>query len=566
MAQRFSRRTFLASTVAAAAAACANSEPAAVTDPTAVPTTRRAATPPPTTTPPVPTPPEAEVAEPTTEPLPTNPFTLGVASGDPLSESVILWTRLAIEPNIGGGMSDEPIVVGWEVSPAQTFDVIAAAGTEVALPGLAHSVHVDVSGLDPDSWYWYRFSAGGHTSAVGRTRTLPASDSSPTSLTFAFSSCQNYEAGFYAAHRHLSNEDVDLFFWLGDYIYEYGPREFPFASPAGEVRVHDSPEVTDLAGYRNRYAQYKLDPDLQLHHATRPWVITWDDHEVDNDYAGATSSDDTDPASFMQRRAAAYQAWYEHMPIRLDPPEGPDYRIYRSFAWGDLVQAFVLDGRQHRDDQATDGEFMEVGGLTDETLPLRTLGPTAMDPDHTFLGAEQENWLIDGLTQSEAAWNVVAQQVIMHGINVLPGQDPPLVATDTWDGYYANRKRLLEALADRGVENLIVLSGDFHSATVGDIKPDPFESDSPIVATEFMASSISSQFPEYAVSLAPLLLPFNPQIKLFDARKGYTICSLSPTECISTYRAVKDVRDSATTVDTIARFVVTSGTAGAVAT
>ena len=331
MAQPFSRRAFLASTVAAAAAACAdNSEPAATTDPTAAPTAQ------PTTAPPEPTATEVPTAEPkpTPEPLPSNPFTLGVASGDPLPGSVILWTRLALEPNVGGAMPDEPINVDWEVSPDDSFELLTASGSEPALPGLAHSVHIDATGLDADSWYSYRFSAGGHTSAIGRTRTLPTPDSSPTSLTFAFSSCQNYESGYYAAHRHLSEEDVDLFFWLGDYIYEYGPREFPFSSPGGEVRVHDSPEIVDLDGYRNRYALYKGDPDLQRHHATRPWVVTWDDHEVDNDHAGDVSENEDDPGQFAERRAAGYQAWYEHMPVRLDPPEGSDYRIHRSFCLG----------------------------------------------------------------------------------------------------------------------------------------------------------------------------------------------------------------------------------------
>ena len=205
-----------------------------------------------------------------------------------------------------------------------------------------------------------------------------------------------------------------------------------------------------------------------------------------------------------------------------------------------------------------------MGPLTDASLPLRTQGPTALDPDHTFLGAEQEAWLVDGLTSTSATWKVVAQQVIMHGVNVLPGQDPPLVATDTWDGYHGNRKRILEAVAQGGVQNLIVLTGDFHSATVGDLKPDPFDPDSPVVGSEFMASSISSLFPEGAESLAPLLLAFNPQIKLFDARKGYTVCTLSPDACVATYRAVANAQDPATGIETIATFSVTNGVAGAV--
>ncbi|MFV2039029.1 MAG: alkaline phosphatase [Acidimicrobiales bacterium] len=556
-----SRRAFLAATVAAAAAACsdgadtsapATAAPAATTrpDPTAAPD--------PTTTPPPSPTPEAAPIE-----LAGDPFSLGVASGDPTDTSVILWTRLAPDPMAGGGMPDVAVPVRWEVGTDDTFAEVVASGTERAVPGLAHSVHVDASGLQPDSWYMYRFSVGEYDSPVGRTRTLPPPDSSPADLTLAFSSCQNYEAGFYAAHRHLAAEQADLFVWLGDYIYEYGPGQFPVEGPTGDVRVHNSPEVTDLAAYRNRYALYKGDVDLQAHHAARPWIITWDDHEVDNDHAGDVSENDDDPEVFSERRAAAYQAWYEHLPVRLDPPEGSSYRIHRNFNWGDLADVFVLDGRQYRDDQPTDGTFIPLPGLEDESLPLRTLSPTALDPEHTFLGREQETWLIDGVGASSAIWKVLAQQVMMHGLSVLPGQDPPLVATDTWDGYYGNRKRILEAFAAAGVEDLVVLTGDFHAASVGDLKPDPFDSTSPVVGTEFMATSISSSFPEAAADAAPLILAFNPHIRFFDPRKGYTICSVRRDEWVAVYKALDDPTNPESAIATIATFTVASGTPGA---
>ena len=562
-ASPLSRRAFLAGVVAAAAAACSSDDdPSAAPDPTA--TTRSGPTAAPTATPAATATPEPTAA-PTPAPvdLPGEPFTLGVASGDPTPESVILWTRLAPVPSDGGGMPDRPIPVTWQVATDDGFDDIVATGTEMALPGLGHSLHIDASGLEADSWFSYRFLAGSFVSPTGRARTLPATDSSPQQLRFAFSSCQNYEHGFYAAHRHLVDEEADLFFWLGDYIYEYGPSEFPFESPTGDARLHDSPEVSDLVAYRNRYALYRSDPDLQAHHAANPWVITWDDHEVDNDHAADISENNDDPSTFSTRRAAAYQAWYEHMPVRLDPPDGADYRIYRDLSWGTLAQFFVLDGRQYRDDQPIDGEFIPIGGLQDSGLPLRTLSPTALDPDHSFLGPEQEAWMLQGMSTSTATWKVLAQQVIMHGISILPGQDPPLVVTDTWDGYYGNRKRILESVAADGIENVVVLTGDFHSASVGDVKPDPFDPASPVVATEFMATAISSNFPEEAIDLAPLLLAFNPQIKFFDPRKGYTVCTVTPTSWEAEYKALDDVQDPASDIATIATFDLVPGTPGA---
>jgi alkaline phosphatase D len=560
-----SRRAFLASSMAAAvASACGGDEedasssaeaPASADVPAdgAEPTATAAPTP---------------TTEPTATPLPAvelagEPFTLGVASGDPTDSAVILWTRLAPDPLAGGGMPAEDLEVAWEVASDDTFAELVASGSAPALAALGHSVHVDATGLAPDTWYAYRFRIGDYTSPVGRTRTFPAAGASG-SLRVGFGSCQNWEAGFYAAHRDATAQALDVFVWLGDYIYEYGPGEFPLEGPSGDVRVHSSAEVTDLDAYRNRYAQYKSDPDLQANHAARPWVVTWDDHEVDNDYAGDISQDDDPADAFRARRAQAYQAWYEHQPVRLDPPDGPDYAIYRSLAWGDLVTLAITDGRQYRSDQPTDGEFIPLPGLADASLPLRTLSPTAQDPATTMLGADQQAWLIDTLTGSSATWKLWGQQVFMHGLSVLPGQDPPLVVTDTWDGYFGNRKELLETLAAGGVENLVVLTGDFHCATVGDVRADPYDLTSPVLATEFMATSISSSFPQAAADAAPLVLATNPQIKFFDARKGWTMLSVDADKVTAEYRGVVDPTDPESGVETLATFTVAAGVPGAV--
>jgi alkaline phosphatase D len=273
--------------------------------------------------------------------LPEQLFTLGVASGDPLPDSVILWTRLVPDPLALGGMPDAPVPVEWEVAADEAFGDIVAKGTASAEPAFAHSVHIDAVGLAPDSWYWYRFTVGDRVSPTGRTRTAPADGAAVERLRFAFATCQEWESGYYAAHRHMADDDIDLVVFLGDYIYEGDPGNGPLRSNA-----HAAP--VDLDGYRLRFGQYKSDPDLQAVHARFPWVLTWDDHEVDNDYAGDSeeaSNPQPDAVAFRARRAAAYQAYYEHQPIRIDPPSGPDVTIYRDLAWGSPAPPTRSDSR-----------------------------------------------------------------------------------------------------------------------------------------------------------------------------------------------------------------------------
>ncbi len=544
------RRSFLASSLAVALAACSDDRPEGAARPS--PTGAPPATPPPTAQPtatPVPSP-----TTPTVPGLTADPFTLGVASGDPAPDSVIVWTRLM--PGSGDPLPGHEIDVSWQVSLDETFESPVSTGSARASPELGYSVHADAAGLEPDTWYHYRFQVGPFTSPVGRTRTLPGPDAPSAHLRLAFGSCQHWETGHYAAHRHLAGAALDLTLWLGDYIYEAGPV-------AGRARLHDGPETTELDAYRNRYAQYRSDPDLRAHHAANPWIVTWDDHEVANDYAGSSSATGESTEAFLARRAAAYQAWYEHMPVRLDPPEGPDYRIHRDLVWGELAQLFVLDGRQYRAPQPTDGRLPTIPGFEDQELPLRTLGPTAMDPEHRMLGPEQERWLRDGVAASTRTWKLIGQQVFMHGLNVLPGQEAPVTIIDTWDGYHANRRDILGGFADAGVDNLVVLSGDFHAGSVGELRPDPYDDASPVVGTELMAPSISSSFPEAGADAAPLILAFNPQIRFFEPRNGTTVCELTPQGCEATYLVVTDVTDPVSDVVPVATFVIDAGTPGA---
>jgi alkaline phosphatase D len=547
---RLTRRGFLAGTIAAALVACSDDSSSST------------ATPPPDTTGTTATTPDtapASSAAPETTAdasatVTSDPFTLGVASGDPLADSVILWTRLLpADP-----LPDTDVEVAWEIARDPEFAEVVGSGTALAVAALGHSVHVDATGLEPDSEYHYRFSIGDFSTAPARTRTFAAPGTLPDRFRFAFSSCQNWEQGYYAAYRDLVEQgDVDAFVFLGDYIYEYASGGY--ADPRGRQTGQDF-ECETVEQYRERYALYHGDELLQAAHALVPWIITWDDHEVDNDYAGDVSEQDDDVEAFRARRAAAYQAWYEHMPVRLDPPDGPDYAIYRSFAHGDLVRFHVLDTRQYRSDQQRGAPFVEQLGeavqVRDEAL--------ANDPDHTMLGAEQRSWLIEGVEQSAAVWDVLAQQVFMFGGNAVAGAAPPVVVVDTWDGYAGEREVVLDTLGATA-DNLIVLTGDFHSAAVAELRADPFDPSLPVVGTEFMASSISSSFfddDEAVEGLVTGALTANPHLKWFDAQRGYTVCEVTPDRWLATYRAVTDQFDEASPVTSIGSWEVRAGVAG----
>ncbi len=548
---RLTRRGFLAGTVAVAVAACSDSgessQPTSGTAPPTDPTTTTEATTTTTSTVPVTT---------TTEvpPLASNPFTLGVASGDPLPDSVILWTRLVPDEQLA-----EDVDVEWEIATDQGFGEIVNSGVATAPTSLGHSLHVEAGGLEPDREYWYRFRVGEFETDPARTHTFAAPGTTPDRFRFAFSSCQNWEQGYYAAYRDLVEQgDIDAFVFLGDYIYEYASGGY--ADERGRTTGQDF-ECETIEQYRARYALYQSDPLLQAAHALVPWIITWDDHEVDNDYAGDDSETDDERTAFLQRRAAAYQAWYEHMPVRLDPPSGPDYEIYRSFAHGDLVRFHVLDTRQYRSDQQRSAPFVpqlgEAVQVRDEEL--------AWSPEHTMLGEAQQQWVTDGVADSGAIWDVLAQQVFMFGGNAVVGAEPPVIVVDTWDGYAGVRKDLLDAVG-RDADNLVVLTGDFHSAAVADLRSDPFDTDLPVIGTEFMASSISSSFfddDDVVEALVSAALTANPHLKWFDAQRGYTVCEVTPDRWLAEFRAVADQFDEASPVDTVSTWEVQAGTAGA---
>jgi alkaline phosphatase D len=372
------------------------------------------------------------------------PFNLGVASGDPRPGGFVLWTRLAPRPLAEGGrggMGTQTVRVRYEVATDRRFAHIVRRGSAEATPALAHTVHPEVTGLEPDRVYYYRFNVGGHLSPVGRSRTTPVG---PTAeLAYAFVSCQAWGSGYFTAYRHLAQDYLDLVVHLGDYIYEYGIGANTEGRTA-TVPDHFAGAAVDLARYRLQYALTKSDPDLQLAHRRFPWLMTLDDHDVANDWSGENSAPE-----FLRRRAAAFRAWYEHLPVRAaQRPRGVDMQIYRRLRYGDLATFHVLDTRQYRDLQACGGD-------------LQTNCDERLETGRTMMGAEQEAWLRQGLGASTARWDVLANQATM-GQNDRESSEAQLLNMDIWDGYAANRDRVLRAAVAQGAQDLVVITGDKH--------------------------------------------------------------------------------------------------------
>ena len=513
MASPISRRMFFALSASVVVVACSKNESS--TDPS----------------------PDSSVAStsvaPTTSPVPPtdlsgDPFTLGVASGDPTDQSVILWTRLAIDSLNGGGMPAKDIEVLWEVSSTDAFDDIVSSGLVTAEERFGHAVHIDVPLSTGESIVFYRFRIGDYVSPIGKTR-LSSPSGSTTPIKVAAVSCQNYTDGFYNAYADLVEQSPDLVTFLGDYIYESGVGTLD----ATTVRLHNSDEIKDLVAYRNRYALYRSDPLLQAAHAVCPWVITWDDHEVENNYANLTPQDSADAEGHAARRAAAYQAWWEHMPVRLSPPTDESLTIYRQFSWGDLLNLLVVDGRQYRDDQACGDAVLSTQPACDE----------ALDPARTMLGAEQEKWFSENINDTTKVWNVMANQTVMTDIRL----GAAVLNYDQWDGYAPDRNRILSDVVDQGVENFVVLTGDIHLAGVGQLTID--SNPTTAMGAEFVSTSISSSG-NVSTDTEGLLIALPNIIDAETSHRGYTLHTLTANDWTAEYRIVENnlVEDSSTSV------------------
>jgi alkaline phosphatase D len=478
---------------------------------------------------------------PETEPpfaLDADPFTLGVASGDPAADTVVLWTRLGMDPLGGGGMPDEDIEVVWEMARDEEFAEVEHEGVEVATAAHGHSVHALAS--PGDGQWFYRFRAGGFTSPVGATRTAPTGTTEL--VRFASASCQNYQSGYYVAHRDLAEQKPDFVVFLGDYIYEGGAGEI---GVDGNVRTHGTPEITTLEDYRNRYALYKSDPDLQAAHAACPWFVTWDDHEVENNYAGLSPQDPGDEATFAARRHLAYQAWWEHQPVALPPPESAgEYRIYRASTWGDLLGLSILDTRQYRSKQACGSPQLDTNPACPETF----------EPERTMMGLEQEEWLFQQLASQQTAWHTIGQQVVFGDTTL----NTAVLNYDQWDGYPVQRNRVVERFAAEQVDNVVVLTGDLHLAGTGTIRIGDREVGSP-VGVEFVATSISSGG-AFNPALTEVIKGFPFILDAELEHRGYILHTVTPERWTAEFRMMETVKETTSPVFVHNTYVVEAGT------
>ncbi|WP_327093510.1 alkaline phosphatase D family protein [Nocardia vinacea] len=488
-----------------------------------------------------------------------DPFTLGVASGEPLPDGVVLWTRLApdpLAPDGLGGMAQHPVTVEYEVAHDEQFQQVVARGAAVATRELAHSVHPEVRGLEPNRWYFYRFRAGSAISPIGRTRTAPPLGQPTARMRFAFASCQSWASGYYTAYEHMSAEDLDLVVHLGDYIYERGWNR---GREGMSVEPYLAAEAVDLPGYRLRYAQAKAEQPLRAAHAAFPWLVTFDDHEIDNNWSADNPGLGLDiyriPALFRRRKAAAFQAMYEHQPLRIEAlPSGPTMRIHRRYTFGDLADITMLDTRQYRT-----GGTCGKGNIGDDC-------PDRLSPDRSILGAPQRNWLLDGLTHSTVRWQILGNQVAMAKSDYDPGPGTNF-GTDAWDAYVADRNTVLATAAARDIHNLVVITGDRHHNYAADLRPDYTTPESPVVAAEFTGTSITTGGDGTDVNpTGRNLLVANPDMKFFNSQRGYVRVEFDHSVWRTDFRVVPYVRRPGAPIRTRASFVVQDRIPGVVET
>jgi alkaline phosphatase D len=473
-----------------------------------------------------------------------NPFSLGVASGDPSTDGFVLWTRLArlpLDDDGLGGMGQAVHEVHWQVATDPGFRRVVRRGKVRTGPDIAHSVHLEPSGLEPDRDHWYRFRLGRHFSPVGRTRTAPRRGSVPAALSIAYASCAQWEQGYFTAYRRMAEDEPDLVLHLGDYMYEYDPGFEPPKS--GIVRNHEGSETLTLADYRRRHAQYKTDEDLQRLHATAPWVAVFDDHEVSDNWAGMSPGTTSHREGFADRRAAALRAYWENMPLRRSAfPQGPDMTANRRFGWGQLATFHMLDTRQYRDPQAC-GDGL---GTCDETW----------EPDRSILGAAQEAWVDEGMRTSTATWDVLGQQVPFGSLELSPVEVGRL-SMDSWDGYPACRERVMGSL--RQAANPVVLTGDVHDAFASEVWADR-EDPASVVAPELTCTSVTSNgdgsdSPDGQYKWAST----NPHVQFWNDLRGYVNLTLTPTGLTADYRSLEYVRVPDAPAFTRASFAVEVG-------
>jgi alkaline phosphatase D len=484
------------------------------------------------------------------------PFQLGIAAGDPAPDGFVIWTRLAPRPlEIGYGMPSQPVPVKWEVASDRGFNTVVQKGEAVARPEMGHAVHVEITGLEPGRDYFYRFSAGTERTATGRAKTAPAAGSAVAQARFGVLGCQAYEQGFYTAHRKAAEDNLDFIYCYGDYIYEgRGSRTYTGSGGTMEnPRQHFGGECYSLDDYRRRYAQYKMDTDLQASHAATAWFVTWDDHEIQNNWVADFDPDQVSPEIFHLRRQAAAQAFYEHMPLRRSAfPRGAEMQLYRNTAWGDLLDLNFLDTRQYRSDQPCDDNW------------AATCAGVA-DPATQVLGEAQEQWLYRNLERSRAHWKVLAQQIMVMDLDRKEGPEPGY-NLDTWAGYSIPRQRLLDRLRERRIGNTVVLTGDEHQNYAGELHRDSRNPEGAPIASEFVVTSISSSGDgQDQRTDGRRYLADNPFLKFNNAQRGYAVCDVTPERWQTEFKVLDKVSAKGGTLTTRAKLAVASGDARIVA-
>lgn len=464
-----------------------------------------------------------------------DPFQVGVASGDPRPDGMVLWTRLAAAPlSIGGGMGTRNVPVEWQLASDAAFASIVASVTVTAIPAEGHSVHVEPRGLPAGAEFFYRFKADGFISPVGRTRTAPAAGTDPGTLKFAVASCQHFEQGWYHAHRFLAADDPDVVLFLGDYMYEKQ------AAVADRVRGYvDFDEVDNLDEYRLRYAQIKTDPHIQASHAAAPWLAVFDDHELKNNWWGVSSDA---PAA---RKQASFQAFWENMPLpRTMKPTGPAIPLYRLSPWGNLARFHMMDTRQYRWKQAPNDNCAEITRA-----------------DRTLTGAAQEKWLLDNLAAGGSRWDLLGQQIFFAQRDGDGASGTCDISEDAWDGYRASRTRITQGWVNRQVRNPVVLTGDVHRHWANNLRVNYFDETSPIVGAELVATSVTSN----GSSTTPPELPDNPHLNYVGNYRGYIRATLTNAQLKAEFMRVSSVkeRDPAKVTLSVAQtFVVQDGRPG----
>jgi len=480
----------------------------------------------------------------------TDPFLLGVASGCPTPDGMVLWTRLLTshaEPS--RDIEHAVIPVELEIASDARMRKVVQRSTHHAAPEWAHSIHAEITGLKPGRDYWYRFTAGGMQSRIGRTRTAPARNAKLSNLRIAVACCQKYENGYFVAYRHMVDDNVDLVVHVGDYIYEYesgGGRDAVRGDGSGETRTLDN--------FRARYALYKSDANLQAAHAMCPWLVTWDDHEVANDYAGNESYEQSGE-EFLTRRAAAYRAYYEHMPLRRSAiPVGPHMQLHMQSNYGNLVQIHMLDSRQHRSP-------LGCRGAEDEGGPGARCASLFAN-ERTKLGQHQEALVNAALSTSKARWNVLAQGTPMAHVDLDPGEGVAY-RRDSWDGYPAARQRLLDTLANTNASNPVVIDGDIHAFQVANLNRQANDLTSPVIASEFTTDSITSG--GIGQNRLDENRKNNPNILFGDSRqRGYLSLEFTPKQVRADLVTVETIKRPDAARGLLASFVVEDGKPGPV--